>query len=129
MTAGHVCDKLDMHNKSNVFFEDSIKHYKSIAYYFESKEDYNTVCIFLMLCMKLYGQKHEQTALCYEHAAELQAKMGVEDQAMNLQRMANILRDKYMDITMNNMFKASRSLGALVFLLENTKGKRERNER
>lgn len=128
MIAGHVCDKLGIQDKSNAFFENSIKHYKSIANYFESKEDYNkalTQYVFVfMLCMKLYGQKHEQTALCYEHAAELQAKMGMEDKAMNLQRMANILREKIYGYSHEQYIQGLQKFGDIGFLIGEYKRKK-----
>lgn len=128
MAAGYVCDKLDMQNKSNTFFEKSIKHYKSIANYFESIEDYNkalTQYVFvLMLCMKVYGQKHEQTALCYEHAAELQAKMGMEEKAMNSQRMANILREKIYGYNHEQYIQGLQKFGAIGFLIGEYKRKK-----
>lgn len=128
MTAGHVCDKLGMQNKSNAFFENSINHYKSIANYFESKEDYNkalTQHVFvLMLCTKLYGRKHEQTALCYEQAAELQAKMGMEESAMNSQKMANDIRERLYGFNHERYIQGLQKFGEIGFLIGEYKRKK-----
>lgn len=129
MIAGHVCDKLGIQNKSNTFFENSIKHYKSIANYFKSKGDYNkalTQYVFvLMMCMKLYGQKHEQTALCYEQAAELKAKMGMEESAMNSQKMANEIRERIYGFNHERYIQGLQKFGEIGFFIGEYKRKQK----
>lgn len=127
MTAGYISDKLGNSDESLKYFEKARVVFTQIADYSNSIEDYkkslSTYVLILLICMKAYGLKHENTASCYEHAAELQAKMGMEEKAMNSQRKANEIRAKVYGYSHERYIQGLQKFGEIGFLIGEYKRK------
>ena len=121
MIAGYICEKLGKHDESVKYYEKARVVFTQIAEYNESIADYkkalSTYVFIHLMCMKAYGQKHENTAACYEHAAELQAKMGMEERAMSSQRMANEIRERIYGFSHERYIQGLQKFGVLGFYL------------
>lgn len=121
MIAGLICEKLEKHDESVKYYEKARVIFTQIADYNDSIEDYkkalSTYVFILLICKKAYGQKHENTASCYEHAAELQAKMGMEESAMSSQRMANEIRERIYGFSHERYIRGLQKSGEIGFLI------------
>lgn len=129
LSSGYIYGKLEMKDESFKDYERAKGLYESLSSYYEAKEQYKnalTQQVFvLLLCLKAYGQKHEQTALCYEHAAELQAKLGMEEKAMNSQRMANEIRERLYGFNHERYIQGLQKFGEIGFLIGEYKRKQK----
>lgn len=121
MAAGFINDKLGMSDKSLVFYKNSMHVFSLVADYYESIEDNKKALeyyVFIhLLCTKAYGQNDEHMASCYEHTAVLQAKMGMEDKAMNSQRKANEIRERIYGFSHEQYIQGLQNFGLLGFYL------------
>jgi len=120
-SSGYINGKLDLPDISTKDFEYAFELYKTISHFYESKEQFQnalTQNIFvLFLSMKIYGKVHERTASCYEYAAELQAKLGMEEKAMNSQRMANEIRERIYGFSHERYIQGLQKFGEIGFLI------------
>lgn len=126
-SSGYINGKLGLSNISTKDFEYALELYNTLSHFYESKEQLQnalTKKVFvLFLSIKIYGKVHERTASCYEHAAELQAKLGMEEKAMNSQRMANEIRERLYGFSRERDIQGLQKFGVLGFYLGEYKRK------
>ena len=127
LASGFIYCKLEMKNEAYKNYEKAKGLYEILSSYYEAKEQFKNALtqhvFILVLCMKTYGEKHEQTAFCYEHIAELQAKLGMEEKAMNSQRMANEIRERLYGFNHERYIQGLQKFGEIGFLIGEYKRK------
>ena len=127
MTAGYICEKLGKPNESVKYYEKARVVFTQIADYYDSIADYkkalSTDGFILLICLKAYGSNHENTASCYEHMAELHAKMGIEKRAMSSQNLANEIRCRLYGHSDDRYIQSLQKSAVLDFYLEEYKRK------